>query len=267
MSKNHLISIVGAGPGDPELLTVKAHKRLTEADVVLYDALHGKEMLKLAKNDAELIYVGKFQGDGQCQHERQDSIHRKMAELAARGKKVVRLKAGDPMVFGRGAEEIRFCKTHGLNYEVIPGITAGVAASGLMEVPITERHKSPMALFYTGHRTDNSLSNIESVIEVLKGNGTVTIYMGFKNIGLLIAKIMEAGIEPEMPVQIMSQVGQKEQSILSSTIECIVSDIHKKKPVSPAVLFIGRYATPITKEVNSDDTQLEVNSNAELVSI
>jgi len=245
MTQTHLISIVGAGPGDPDLLTVKAHKRLTEADVVLYDALHGDEILMLARPDAELIYVGKFQGDGQCQKERQDDIHQKMAELAALGKKVVRLKAGDPMVFGRGAEEIRFCKNNDLNYEVIPGITAGVAAAGLLEVPITERQKSPMVLFYTGHRTDDSLSNIESVIEVLKGDGTVTIYMGFKNIGLLTEKLMEAGIDPETPVQVMSHVGQKAQQILSSTIHRIVSDIEEKKPITPAVLFIGKYAEPI----------------------
>lgn len=245
MTQTHLISIVGAGPGDPDLLTVKAHKRLTEADAVLYDALHGDEILKLARLDAELIYVGKFQGDGQCQKERQDDIHQKMAELAALGKKVVRLKAGDPMVFGRGAEEIRFCKNNGLNYEVIPGITAGVAAAGLLEVPITERQKSPMVLFYTGHRTDDSLSNIESVIEVLKGDGTVTIYMGFKNIGLLTEKLMEAGIDPQTPVQVMSHVGQKAQQILSSTIHRIVSDIEEKKPITPAVLFIGKYAEPI----------------------
>ncbi|HYQ59182.1 MAG TPA: uroporphyrinogen-III C-methyltransferase [Draconibacterium sp.] len=250
MTANHLISIVGAGPGDPDLLTVKAHKRLSEADAILYDALHGSEILKIARADAELIYVGKFQGDGQCQKERQNDIHKKLAELAALGEKVVRLKAGDPMVFGRGAEEIRFCKNHSLNYEVIPGITAGVAAAGLMEVPVTERQKSPMVLFYTGHRTDDSLSNIESVIEVLKGGGTVTIYMGFRNIGMLTEKIMEAGIDQEMPVQVMSRVGQKAQCILSSTVSQIVTDIVNKKPLSPAVLFIGKYAEPIVQSID-----------------
>jgi uroporphyrin-III C-methyltransferase len=245
MTKPHLISIVGAGPGDPELLTLKACKRLKEADAVLHDALHGDEILKLARKEAELIYAGKFQGDGQCQKERQDDIHQKMAELAGQGKKVVRLKAGDPMVFGRGAEEIRFCKLHGLNYEVIPGITAGIAAAGLLEIPVTERQKSPMVLFYTGHRTNDSLSNIESVIEVLKGEGTVTIYMGLKNIGLLTTRIMEAGIDPETPVQVMSHVGQAAQSLLSSTVSRIVPDIEEKKPITPAVLFIGKYAVPI----------------------
>jgi len=245
MTTTHLISIVGAGPGDPELLTVKAHKRLSEADAVLYDALHGYDILKLAREDAEMIYAGKFQGDGQCQAKRQDDIHQKMAELAALGKKVVRLKAGDPMVFGRGAEEIRFCKQQGLTYEVIPGITAGVAAAGLLEVPITERQKSPMVLFYTGHRADDSLSNIESVIEVLRAGGTVTVYMGFKNIGLLADSIIEAGLDPQMPVQVMSHVGQEAQSLLSCTVSNVEQSIFEKKPSTPAVLFIGKYADPI----------------------
>lgn len=245
MTTTHLISIVGAGPGDPELLTVKAYKRLSEADAVLYDALHGYEILKIARKDAEMIYAGKFQGDGQNQTERQDSINEKMAELAALGKRVVRLKAGDPMVFGRGAEEIRFCKSRGLNYEVIPGITAGVAASGLLEVPLTERRKSPMVLFYTGHRTDDSLTNIESVINVLKGGGTVSIYMGLQNVGILAKQILDSGIDPNMPVQVMSHVSQSAQSLLSCTIGNIEQTLAEKKPLTPAILFIGKYAEPI----------------------
>lgn len=245
MTKPHLISIVGAGPGDPELLTVKAHRRLCEADAVLYDALHGFELLKLARPDAELIYAGKFQGDGQNQQERQDAIHDKMAELALEGKKVVRLKAGDPMIFGRGAEEIRFCKSKGLTYEVIPGITAGIAGSGLLEVPLTERHKSPMILFYTGHRTNDSLTNIDSVIHVLKGSGTVSVYMGLQNIGLLAQQALDAGVSPDMPVQIMSQVSQTDQALLSCTISTVEQTLLDKKPLTPAILFIGQYAEPI----------------------
>ncbi len=246
MNPNHLISLVGAGPGDPELLTVKAHRRLCEADAVLYDALHGDELLKLVRKDAQLIYVGKFQGDGQCQHERQIDIHAKLEELAGEGKKVVRLKAGDPMIFGRGAEEIRFCKAKGLNYEVVPGVTAGVAASGLLEVPLTERHKSAMVLFYTGHRTDDSLTNVESVIEVLKGNGTVAIYMGFKNLDLLVSKIMEAGCDPNMPLQVMGYVGQEKQCLMSATISSVHDKLENEHQPSPAIIFIGKYAEPIS---------------------
>jgi uroporphyrin-III C-methyltransferase len=245
MTNNHLISIVGAGPGDPELLTMKAHQRLANADVVLYDALHGMEVLEIAPETAERIYVGKIQCDGQDQMERQNAIHQKMLELANQGKRVVRLKTGDPMVFGRGAEEIRFCKENQLNYEVIPGITTAVAGSALLEVPITEREKSPMVLLYTGHRTNGSLSNIESVVEVLKCGGTVSMYMGLKNIALLAKAVVEKGIDGEIPVHILSQVSQKGQAIFTSNLFHIQEDMETSSLQTPAIFMIGRYAQRI----------------------
>lgn len=243
-TKEHLISIVGAGPGDPELLTIKAHNRLFNADVVLYDALHGDSILNIAKN-AELIYAGKLHNDGQNQEERQNAIHKKLLELANQGKKVVRLKAGDPMVFGRGAEEIRFCKSHNIKYEVVPGITTAVAASSLLEVPLTERQKSPMVLFYTGRRTADKLLNIESVFEVLKGGGSVSMYMGMKNVSILAKQVIEHGIDPNIPVQILSQVSQEGQSIITSTLKDIDLTIHSERPKTPAIFLIGEYAKRI----------------------
>lgn len=245
MKNNHLISIVGAGPGDPELLTVKAHQRLAKADVVLFDALHGTEVLEIAPENAERIFVGKHQNDGQDQMERQNTIHQKMLELAKLGKRVVRLKTGDPMVFGRGAEEIRFCKENHLNYEVIPGITTAVAGSALLEVPITERNKSPMVLLYTGHRTDGRLSNIESVVEVLKGGGTVSMYMGLKSIALLAKAVVEKGIDGEMPVHILSRVSQKGQAIFTSNLLHIQEEMENTSLKTPAIFMIGQYANKI----------------------
>ncbi|MFA5327812.1 MAG: uroporphyrinogen-III C-methyltransferase [Prolixibacteraceae bacterium] len=245
MTNKHLISIVGAGPGDPELLTMKAHQRLANAEAVLYDALHGTEVLEIAPKTAERIYVGKIQCDGQDQMERQNAIHQKMFELAKLGKRVVRLKTGDPMVFGRGAEEIRFCKENRLNYEVIPGITTEVAGSALLEVPITERNKSPMVLLYTGHRTNGSISNIESVVEVLKGGGTVSMYMGLKSIGLLAKTVIEKGIDGKIPVHILSQVSQKGQAIFTSSLFHIQEDMETTSLKTPAIFMIGRYAQRI----------------------
>ncbi len=245
MTNIHLISIIGAGPGDPELLTVKAHQRLANADAVLYDALHGTEVLEIAPENAERIFVGKLQNDGQDQMERQNTIHQKMFELAKQGKRVVRLKTGDPMVFGRGAEEVRFCKENGLNYEVIPGITTAVAGSALLEVPITEREKSPMVLLYTGHRSNGSLSNIESVVEVLKGGGTVSMYMGLKSISLLARTVIEKGIDGEIPVHILSRVSQKGQTIFTSNLFHIQEDMETTSLKTPAIFMIGQYAQRI----------------------
>lgn len=242
---NHLISITGAGPGDPELISIKGYNRLREADVVLYDALSGTEILKWTKPGAELIYAGKLIGDGQDQRERQDFIHDKILEFALAGKKVVRLKAGDPMVLGRGAEEIRFCKNQGLNYEVIPGITASIAASSLFEIPLTERKKSPMFLISTGHRSENSLFDLSSIIGVLRTNSTVSLYMGLNTINTLASDLINAGVDATIPVNVMSLVSQPNQSIVSGTLETISKIIAHEKPATPAVIILGKYAEKI----------------------
>jgi uroporphyrin-III C-methyltransferase len=245
MTNDHLISIVGAGPGDPELLTVKAHRRLEQAEAILFDALHGTEVLKIAPIQAQRFYVGKLQSDGQDQVSRQNMIHQKMLELAGMGKRVVRLKTGDPMVFGRGAEEIRFCKENRLNYEVIPGITTAVAGSALLEVPLTERNKSLMVLLFTGQRTNGKLSNIESVVEVLKGGGSVSMYMGLKSIALLAKIVVERGIDGKIPVHVLSRVSQAGQSILTSNLLRIQMDMENISLKTPAIFMIGQYANKI----------------------
>lgn len=245
MRNKHLISIVGAGPGDPDLLTIRAQKRLMEADVVLYDALHGTDVLKIAPKKAKLIFAGKLQCDGQDQEKRQNTIHQIMLDFAQKGKRVVRLKTGDPMVFGRGAEEIRFCKTNGLKYEVIPGITAAVAGAALLEIPVTERGKSPMVLFFTGQRTNGSLSNLESVAEVLRGGGSVCMYMGLKSIRLLAKSVIKNGIDGNIPVHMVSQVSQKGQSVFSSCLSGIETDLETNQLKTPVIFIIGQYTNPI----------------------
>jgi uroporphyrin-III C-methyltransferase len=245
MRNKHLISIVGAGPGDPDLLTIRAQKRLMEADIVFYDALHGAGVLNIAPQKAKLIFVGKLQCDGQDQTKRQNNIHRLMLDFAQKGKRVVRLKTGDPMVFGRGAEEIRFCKTNGLKYEVIPGITAAVAGSALLEIPVTEREKSSMVLFYTGQRVHGTLSNVESVAEVLRGGGSVCMYMGFKSITLLAKSVIKNGIDGNIPVHMVSQVSQKGQSVFSSCLSGIETDLNTNQLKTPVLFIMGQYTNPI----------------------
>ncbi len=195
MGVSHLISIVGAGPGDPELLTVKALHRLKNADVVLFDALAGNEILDLANPGAEKIYVGKLHQDGQNQVDRQNEIHARFLEYSAQNKKIVRLKAGDPMIFGRGAEEVRFCKKNNLNYEVIPGITAAIAGSAYFDVPLTERGKSSSLLFCSGQRENGCFSNINSMAHILKAGCSVVIYMGLHILGDLALALLKNEVE------------------------------------------------------------------------
>ena len=251
MNNKHIISIVGAGPGDPELLTVKASRRIHEADAILHDALHGEAILDLASH-AELVYVGKHCSDGQNPIERQKAIHLLMYQYAQQGKKVVRLKAGDPMIFGRGAEEIRFCKENNLNYEVIPGVTAAVAAASLLEVPLTERNKSPMVLLYTGTLMKDEVTNINSVYEVLKCGGSVSLYMGLKNISTLAKQVVDRGINPETPVQIISKISQKDQQIVSTRLSEIHQLMQNKKTATPAIFLLGKYASQISLKDKTD---------------
>lgn len=245
MGISHLISIVGAGPGDPELLTTKAYRRLKEADVVLYDALMGEEILELAKESAEKIYVGKLYKDGQNQTERQDEIHKMFLRFASAGKHVVRLKAGDPMIFGRGAEEIRFCKENGLSYEVIPGITAGIAGASLFGIPLTERGKCGMTLFYTGHRKDGSFADLSAVVEVLKSGSPVVVYMGVNILAEFANELIRSEIEDSTSVHILSKISQKDQRGYELSLKEIGGFFEENNPATPAIVVIGKYSKSI----------------------
>ena len=245
MDLPHLISIVGAGPGDPELLTVKALDRLRNADVVLYDALLGEDILGFCKPESEKINVGKLYKDGQNQEERQNEIHTAFVKYASDKKRVVRLKAGDPMIFGRGAEEVRFCKENQLNYEVIPGITAGIAAASIFEIPLTEREKNGMALFYTGHRIDGGFTDLNAVVQVLNSGSPVVIYMGLNNLVEFSKSILNSVIDPATPVQILSKLSQKGQAKYSTVLGEVEHFLANEKPATPAMIIIGKFAEKI----------------------
>lgn len=246
MGKEHLISIVGAGPGDPDLLTVKALRRIQQADIILYDALHGEAILELASEHAVKIYAGKHYQDGQHQTERQDKIHAQLKKFALEGKQVVRLKAGDPFIFGRGAEELEFCLKNELQVEVVPGITAGLAAASTFHVPVTLRGVNSMALFYTGHKRNGGFEDIDTVASVLQSNAPVIVYMGLKNLLLLASELLERGVEAEIPVQIASQVGHSNQKIYSTQLSELEKFLSQTQPPMPAVILIGSHCRVVT---------------------
>ena len=243
-----LISIVGAGPGDPELLTVKALKRIQEADYLLHDALVSKEILDLARPDVQRIYVGKVYHDGQDQTERQDWINQLLIELVGKGFKVCRLKSGDPMIFGRGAEEIRFCIENNLKYEVIPGVTSALAAASLHGIPLTERGKNSMVLFGTGSYCDGDFCDLDSFVSVLKSGSPIIFFMGLNKLMHLATRLMESSISPETPVQILSKVSQPESSVLEGKLGSIAKQLEKQKPPMPALVIIGKNAERLSGE-------------------
>ncbi len=240
----HLISITGAGPGDPDLLTVKALRRIEQADIILYDALHGEEILRLARPDALKIYSGKCYQDGQHQQERQFRINNQLIQYAMEGRKVVRLKAGDPFIFGRGAEELEFCLSENLNVEVIPGITAGLAAASYFHIPLTLRGINSMTLFYTGHKRNDGFDDIQLVTSVLKTNAPVVIYMGLKNLAALASELLKNNVPGDIPVQVISRVGHADEQIYSSILSEMDEFLIQVDPPMPAVIIIGTYARP-----------------------
>jgi uroporphyrin-III C-methyltransferase len=242
-----LISIVGAGPGDPELLTVKALKRIQEADCILHDALVSDEILNLASPQAERIYVGKIYQDGQNQTDRQEWINQLIIELAKKGKKVVRLKSGDPMIFGRGAEEIRFCIENGINYEAIPGITSALGAASLHGIPLTERGKNSMVLFGTGHYCEGDFCDLETFVSVLKSGSPVVFFMGLNKLVRLAGRLMEQAISPEVKVQILSKISQADSSAMEGTLGNIAHLLETQKPPMPALIIIGKNTERLSK--------------------
>lgn len=236
----HLVSIVGAGPGDPDLLTVKAHNRILSADFILHDALVSAEILRLAAPTAQLVYVGKLYEDGQDQGERQEWINRTIVDLAAQGKKIVRLKSGDPMIFGRGAEEIRFCIENKLNYEVIPGVTAAIGAAALYGIPLTERGKNSMVLLGTGHYCEGDFCDLDSFVSVLKSDSPVIFYMGLNKLVHLSQRLMDKGISGDTKIQILSKVSLPEASTVDARLDNIAEVLSTGKPPTPALIVVGR---------------------------
>lgn len=240
MGQSHLISIVGAGPGDPDLLTVKAMERIKNADVVLYDALIGDEILKFTTPRAIRKYVGKLNNDGQDPLERQNAIHQQFSYWAEKNKKVVRLKTGDPMVFGRGAEEVRFCKENHLNFEVIPGITAGIAGSSLFSVPLTERGKNNMFLFYACRKVNGQFPELESLLNILNTGSPVVLYMGMIHLAELANTLAENGLPLSTSVRILSKISQVNQKSYAITLGKAGDFLQNHYPETPSIVIIGK---------------------------
>jgi uroporphyrin-III C-methyltransferase len=237
----HLVAIVGAGPGDPELLTLKALKLIQQADYILYDALVSEEILRLARTDAQCIYVGKVYHDGQDQSERQDQINQLILDLAARGRIIVRLKSGDPMIFGRGAEEIRFCKKNNLNYKVVPGITSALGAASIFGIPLTQRGKNSTVLFGTGHYCEGEFCDLDSFVSVLKSGSPIIMYMGLNKLIHLATTLVENGIAADVSVQILCRVSQPGQQAFETSLGGVGALLSSEKPPMPALIIIGEH--------------------------
>jgi uroporphyrin-III C-methyltransferase len=229
------VSLVGAGPGDPELLTLRAHRLLRAADLVLHDDLVPATILAVAGPQAEVTNVGKRCG---AKGITQAEINERMIEAARRGLRVVRLHGGDPAIFGRLAEEIDALEAAGVPFEVVPGITAGSAAAAGLGISLTDRRKSSRVIIVSGHRaTKTAPYDKTDWKEVAREDATLVVYMPGNNFAPLREELLAAGLSPDIPAVIVSRAATSEQRHRSATL----GTLHELQPMdSPSVLLIGR---------------------------
>ncbi|MFJ7935856.1 uroporphyrinogen-III C-methyltransferase [Sporosarcina sp. NPDC096371] len=229
------VYLVGAGPGDVDLITVKGLKCIQEADVILYDRLINKELLSYAKPGADLIYCGKLPNYHAMI---QETINHFLVKYAKQGKMVTRLKGGDPFIFGRGAEEAEALVDHGIPFEVIPGITAGIAAPAYAGIPVTHRELSSSFAIVTGHMRAGKSDSIHWE-SLAKGIDTLAIYMGVGNLPYICEQLMQYGKPLSTPVALIHWGTTVEQQTVTGTLATIVDVAEKSCIKNPSMIVVG----------------------------
>lgn len=230
------VYLVGAGPGDPELLTLKAHRLLGEAEVVVYDRLVAQAILEIVPKGTSRIYVGKAP---KCHRMVQDEINALLVKLSRAGRRVVRLKGGDPYIFGRGSEEVAFLRRHGVPVEVVPGVTAAAGCAAAAGIPLTHRGLATGVRFVTGHRgNDRSLDlNWRSLADP---DTTLVVYMGLATLGRLSRELVEAGLPPDTPAAAVASGTLPEQRVIVGTLDSLVGRIEAAGLRPPTLAIIGK---------------------------
>lgn len=233
------VVLVGAGPGDPDLLTVRAVREIAAADVVFADRLVGKGVMDLIPASAETVYVGKSKGEHSVP---QDEIHRRMIEAAQAGKRVVRLKGGDPFIFGRGGEEVEAMREAGVTVEVVPGISSALGAAASMQVPLTHRDVAQSVTFVTGHAALGKEPDLDWAA-LARPNQTVVVFMGVGTAGMIAARLIASGRAPSTPVAIVENATRANAIVVFGSLDCAAELIQSAGINGPALLVIGEVVT------------------------
>ena len=228
------VALVGAGPGDPGLLTLRALRALQNADVVLYDRLVSAEVLDLARRDAERIYVGKAAGNA---HVSQEGINDLLVKLAQQGKRVCRLKGGDPFIFGRGGEELEALAAEGIRFEVVPGVTAAAGCAAYSGIPLTHRNYAQALTFVTGH-CKGETSNVDWDL-VARPNQTAVFYMGLNHLDSIVANLRAHGVPAERAAAVIEQGTSAQQRVVTAPIAELAARVEEAGIESPALLIVG----------------------------
>ncbi|WP_028403299.1 uroporphyrinogen-III C-methyltransferase [Ectobacillus panaciterrae] len=230
------VYLVGAGPGDPKLITVYGMECIQKADVILYDRLANEALLQYAEDDAELIFCGKLPG----KHELiQEQIHELLVEKACEGKTVTRLKGGDPCVFGRVGEEAEVLAERGIRYEIVPGITSGIAAPAYAGIPVTHRDHASSFAIVTGHGRAEKGEDYLNWSALAQGIDTIAFYMGVGNLSYICKKLIEHGKRSDTPVAVIQWGTTEKQQTVTGNLETIEYVAANAQITHPAIVLVG----------------------------
>ena len=231
------VFIVGAGPGDPKLITLKAVEAIKSSDVVLYDRLVSKKIVAMIPKKSEKMYVGRDVGDD---YKHQDATNDLMVKFAKKNKNVVRLKGGDPFIFGRGGEEAEFLRKHKVKYEIIPGITSGIGSAEYSGIPLTHRDYASSVVFVTGHEDAKKKEGAVDWKKLAKAVDTIVIMMGLSRLEIISKKLISGGLDKNTPVAVIQNGTTDEHRMIKGTLSNISKKVHEAKIKPPTIIIVGK---------------------------